>query len=114
MRHKTARMAPAPVAGPRHGQAPLLVSKALFTLFATGLAASGMTDTPDNTQSPGQTLSARAEAARAERLARQAAALRANLRRRKDQARTRQDHTAQDQPRATTQTPGNGESKTCP
>lgn len=73
-----------------------------------------MTDTPNTTQSPGQTLSARAEAARTERLARQAAALRANLRRRKEQARTRQDHTVEDQPSATTQTPGNGESKTCP
>ncbi|MCP1213892.1 hypothetical protein [Acetobacter okinawensis] len=73
-----------------------------------------MTDTPDNTPSPGQTLSARAEAARTERLARQAAALRANLRRRKDQARTRQDHTAEDKPATTTHTPGNGESKTCP
>lgn len=72
-----------------------------------------MTDTPDTTPSPGQTLSARAEAARTERLARQAAALRANLRRRKDQARTRQDHTAEDTP-ATPHTPGNGESKTCP
>ncbi|MCI1244157.1 MAG: hypothetical protein LKI99_10450 [Acetobacter fabarum] len=74
-----------------------------------------MTDTPDKTQSSGQTLSARAEAARAERLARQAAALRANLRRRKDQARTRQDHNTVEEPSpATTQPPGNGESKTCP
>ncbi|MFT9424479.1 MAG: hypothetical protein ABF570_05015 [Acetobacter syzygii] len=72
-----------------------------------------MTDTPHNTPSTGQTLSARAEAAHAERLARQAAALRANLRRRKEQARSRQDQTAEDQLPATTQTtPGNEESKT--
>ncbi|AOW47073.1 hypothetical protein [Acetobacter ascendens] len=76
-----------------------------------------MTDTPENTSS-GTRLSSKAEAARAERMARQAAALRANLRRRKEQARTRQDST--DSATPTSSEPGaqnrhpTGEDKTCP
>ncbi|GBR45895.1 hypothetical protein CSR02_00965 [Acetobacter pomorum] len=76
-----------------------------------------MTDTPKNTSS-GPRLTSRAEAARAERMARQAAALRANLRRRKEQARTRQDQT--DPATPTSSEPGaqdrhpTGEDKTCP
>ncbi|WP_255031259.1 hypothetical protein [Acetobacter persici] len=49
-----------------------------------------MTDTPPSSP-PGTRLSSRTETARAERAARQAAALRANLRKRKQQARSREE-----------------------
>ncbi|MFT8675668.1 MAG: hypothetical protein ABF990_12405 [Acetobacter sp.] len=70
-----------------------------------------MTDIPD-TPPASPRLTEKAQAARAERQARQAAALRANLHRRKEQARTRQDSTP-DTARPETDTPP-GENKTCP
>ncbi|GBR31072.1 hypothetical protein [Acetobacter orleanensis] len=53
-----------------------------------------MTDTPSSSSS-GTRLSPKAETARAERAARQAAALRANLRKRKQQARSREEMEAE-------------------
>jgi hypothetical protein len=48
-----------------------------------------------NEEAPQPALTPKAEAAKAERLAREAAALRENLRRRKAQSRARQDHDVQ-------------------
>lgn len=88
---------------------PLLLSGGtVLNLHATGLLHTGMTDSSPKTQ-PEQRLSAQAQAARDDRMARQAAALRANLRRRKEQARSRQDTDPGSDP-----IPPNGVSKTCP
>ncbi|MCX2561525.1 hypothetical protein OQ252_08975 [Acetobacter farinalis] len=54
-----------------------------------------MTDTPSSSPPSGTRLSPQAETAQAARAARQAAALRANLRKRKEQARSREEMEAQ-------------------
>lgn len=88
---------------PRHGSIALLLSRT-----NVHFCDPGMTDTPSSSSS-GTRLSPKAETARAERAARQAAALRANLRRRKQQARSREEMEAEapiSQPDATSSPSG--------
>lgn len=93
---------------PRHGSVALLGSRGPFQH-----SDAGMTDTPSSPSStPRQP--AKVADAKADRAARQAAALRANLRRRKQQARTRQEMEADNQSAALQTDPANGEPPTCP
>lgn len=72
-----------------------------------------MTDTPPPLPS-GTNLSEKTAKAHAERAERQAAALRANLRRRKQQARTRQEQEAEEQAHTAPLAATNGDTPPCP